>query len=414
MIHAQSPLLDPTHPALLTHSHSFLVVPFTCRCILRSATWSTVWPICGTTPSTSDEPSKLMEVSNLEVAPTPIQGGSACSASTYNSGEDLATTSVESEINNAQIMGMLANDHLDRKNPCQVQHFPIKYGETRRDVFTLKHGETRSDVTHTKGSQVGNFHSEKEGEYAEQPEVQKLLEIHADRDEHFKENRKFFLSSMKQNFIGKFFFEERNGHAFCSIQNLNSQLRFQDSQIFRRVQEYEAVLQEHDILRAELQKREREREIPFGTAVEQSGLSNFFSNFVSRAQTIGDACSLVKPSRVLGVPGPSYGYWEPLKGADQSWTWSTNQNGDGEWKTVTKKKKRKSTVVDVDSSAPPADDSAIKAHRTFLEAILGDGGTQPTRHSEQERQKIAAETTSRIEKLERLIAMVGDDESMAG
>ena len=32
------------------------------------------------------------------------------------------------------------------KTPCQVHHFPIMYGETRRDVFTLKDGETRCDV----------------------------------------------------------------------------------------------------------------------------------------------------------------------------------------------------------------------------------------------------------------------------
>ena len=59
------------------------------------------------------------------------------------------------------------------------------------------------------------------------------------------------------------------------------------------------------------------------------------------------------------------------------------------------------------------DKSAIKAHRTFLEVVLGDSDSQPTKHSEPERQKLAAETTSRIEKIERLIALVGDDESLA-
>ena len=32
------------------------------------------------------------------------------------------------------------------------------------------------------------------------------------------------------------------------------------------------------------------------------------------------------------------------------------------------------------------------AHRTFLEVVLGDSGSQPTKHSEPERQKLAAET----------------------
>ena len=60
------------------------------------------------------------------------------------------------------------------------------------------------------------------------------------------------------------------------------------------------------------------------------------------------------------------------------------------------------------------DKSAIKAHRTFLEVVLGDCGSQPTKNSEPERQKLAAETTARIEKLKRLIALVGDDGSLAG
>ena len=45
-----------------------------------------------------------MEVRNSEVAPALFQGGSACSVSSYKSGEYIATTPVESEINDAQIM----------------------------------------------------------------------------------------------------------------------------------------------------------------------------------------------------------------------------------------------------------------------------------------------------------------------
>ena len=66
------------------------------------------------------------------------------------------------------------------------------------------------------------------------------------------------------------------------------------------------------------------------------------------------------------------------------------------------------------SSDTSVDKSAIKAHRTFVEVVLGDSGAQPTKISEPQQQKLAAETTSRIEKLERLIALVGDDEPLAG
>ena len=101
--------------------------------------------------------------------------------------------------------------------------------------------------------------------------------------------------------------------------------------------------------------------------------------------------------------------------ADQSWTWAVDQKGEGGWKLVTKKRRKKSSVSDGgDSSAASIDNVAAKAHRTFLEVVLGDRSTQPIKHSEPERQKLAAETMSRIEKFERIIALVGDDESIAG
>ena len=76
------------------------------------------------------------------------------SASTYNAGEDIATAPVDSEVNDAHIMGMLASPlytqetkssadlsriyHSDRKFRARFINFPIKYRETCRDVFTHK------------------------------------------------------------------------------------------------------------------------------------------------------------------------------------------------------------------------------------------------------------------------------------
>ena len=158
--------------------------------------------------------------------------------------------------------------------------------------------------------------------------------------------------------------------------------------------------------------------VRFSTPLSLSCLS---SNF-GRAHSL---LFLVMPSRWSNQqyrgPWSWYGRWEPLNDADQSWTWSSSQKGDGEWKLVTRKRKKwasgtvsrggKSCSASSDASV---DKSAIKAHRTFLEVVLGDSGSQPTKNSEPERQKLAAETTSRIEKLERLIALVGDDESLVG
>ena len=161
MIHAQSSLLDPLHPALLTRTPSLLFPSHV------NVHWD---PLLGAQfgrfaeqPLFTDyELHDLMEVSNSEVAPTLFQGSSARSASTFNSGEDIASTPVESKINDAQFLRMLASPRytqeteasVDRhalntlieKFPCQVHHFPIKHGETRRDVFTLKCGEARCDV----------------------------------------------------------------------------------------------------------------------------------------------------------------------------------------------------------------------------------------------------------------------------
>ena len=131
---------------------------------------------------------------------------------------------------------------------------------------------------------------------------------------------------------------------------------------------------------------------------------------------------LVMPSRWSNQQkrwGPWYGHWEPLNDADQSCTSSSSQKGDGEWKLVTRKRNKwASGTVSLgggdSSSASSVDGSAIKAHRRFLEVVLGDSGSQPTKHSEPERQKLAAETTSRIEKIEHIVALVGDDESLAG
>ena len=118
-------------------------------------------------------------------------------------------------------------------------------------------------------------------------------------------------------------------------------------------------------------------------AIFHSSLSCFISKLWSRTQLVvfGDAFSLVKPAESW------YGHWEPLNDADKSWTWSSSQKGDGEWKLVTRKRKKwtSGTVSpgvgnsSSTSSASSVDKSAIKAHRTFLEVVLGDSGSQPTK-----------------------------------
>ena len=110
------------------------------------------------------------------------------------------------------------------------------------------------------------FHPNKEGEYAEQSDralqgeqeaLSKLYETEIQTTILLEEQRSQMLSEAKFELLLQ---ETRAEHAFRSIQNLNNQLRSQDSQIIRRRPECDAARQKHDSLRAELQSRERERE----------------------------------------------------------------------------------------------------------------------------------------------------------
>ena len=105
---------------------------------------------------------------------------------------------------------------------------------------------------------------------------------------------------------------------------------------------------------------------------------------------------------------------EPLNESDRSWTWSSSQKGDGEWKLVTKKRKKWASGTVSTGGKSSSASSDISVDKSAIKAHLCDSSSQPTENSEPEQQKLAAETTSRVEKLERLIALVGDDESLAG
>ena len=143
-------------------------------------------------------------------------------------------------------------------------------------------------------------------------------------------------------------------------------------------------------------KKERKR-VRFSTLSSLVSSSNF-----CRAHSL---LFLVMPSRWSNQqfrgPWSWYGRWERLNEAGRSWTWSSSQKGDGEWKLVTRKRKKWAngtvSIGGMSSSASSdasVDKSAIKAHRTFVEVVLGDSGAQPTKISEPEQQKLAASSVS--------------------
>ena len=152
--------------------------------------------------------------------------------------------------------------YLSEKIPYQVHHFPIKYGEPFA-MFSKKE------------CPVEIFQSEKEGDFAEHPEVRKHIERQSDRALQGQQEALSKLSEtefhtivlleeqgsqiLSEAIFGLLLQETRAEHTVNSILNLNCQLRSHDSEIFRREQEYEVARHEQDLLRAELQSRERER-----------------------------------------------------------------------------------------------------------------------------------------------------------
>ena len=185
-------------------------------------------------PTTGCEPIDLTEENISKVAPTLFQGGSACSASTCNSRDDMATTPVELEINQAQIMGMLASPlHAQEReasaDPSRIYHCDRENSVQGSSLSRSSTGKPVAVFSHNWKSSRWSF-SDKEGEDAENQEVRntwRYMQI-----EHFKDNGKLCLSSLKQNFIRKFFLKNRevkysqrqDSNYFCQKGERNMQI----------------------------------------------------------------------------------------------------------------------------------------------------------------------------------------------
>ena len=273
-----------------SHSRYVLVVPFTWRCTLWSATWSTVW-FAEQPLFTDDELHDLMEVRNSEVAPYTLPSEALLVLLRLtNSGEDIAATPVESEINDAQNyvnVGFTLVQSGDRSKcrPSRIYHSDGENSvpgssfsdQVRRNPSRCVHTQVRGNPLrcfHTKESQVENSIPIRKESMQNNQKFDNSWRYK--QIEHFKENRKLCLSSMEQKFIRQFFLKNKevrysqrqHSNYFCRRREPSmllvryriwkNQLRSQDSQIFRKKQEYESTRQERNLLRAELQSREME------------------------------------------------------------------------------------------------------------------------------------------------------------
>ena len=141
-----------------------------------------------------------------------------------------------------------------------------------------------------------------------------------------------------------------------------------------------------------------------------------------RHQTLCNSCPflmLMNGSSASRRPGWSHGWsnkwkgmWEPYQYTWRAWSQPSNEDAEGEWKFVKKKsKKRKTEVKPQLSETPPLSpqdphqtdqemidsDHKVKAHRTFLEAVLNDAPVPCLRTEQLEDQEKKAAHATRLE-----------------
>ena len=158
---------------------------------------------------TGYEPNNLIEVGNTEIMPLFFQRRTS-RASTYHSGEDTVATFIDSEVDDAQIAGMLASTLYIQERERQVQTDP--------DFFTLiekirrrahpSFSQVRGNLhrsSHTKESQAHSFIPRQE-EFLENVNKVKSSWNY----KHImllKDNKKVYPDSLKPNFVREFFFK---------------------------------------------------------------------------------------------------------------------------------------------------------------------------------------------------------------
>ena len=277
MIHAQSSycgLLSPAHytrtPSLLFSSHRR-----DSHCDLHpGAEFSR---LAEQSPITAYEPNDLIEVNNSEVTPIFFQRRTS-RASTYNSGEDTVANPTDSEVDDAQIVRILASplyvqEREASADPSRNYHSNRGISLSKSSVFRSSAGRPAPKFSHQSKSSKES-HSDTGRVFGEHQQVQELLEIRANRAARGEQEALSKLSEEEYHTIillgeqrsqirseARFELllqETRAEHAVDSIQNLSRQLCSQDAEICRRGQEECGVAQqEHVLLRSELQSRER-------------------------------------------------------------------------------------------------------------------------------------------------------------
>ena len=233
MFRAQSSLPHPPHlahptrtPSLLSPSHGD--VP----CDPHPG--AQVGRLAEQGPFTAYEPNDLTEVNNPEVPHIFFQRRTS-RASTCNSGEDIAHTPMDSKVDDAQIVGMLASQLYTQERERQVQ--------THHEFITLTE-KVSCQVHHFSDPVQGNLRqcsktkeSEADNIIPREREISRNIKKFGnswkyEQIEQLKEHKKLCPNSLKRNIRRSFFLKNkeiryshrRKSNEFCRKRDLSTPL----------------------------------------------------------------------------------------------------------------------------------------------------------------------------------------------
>ena len=144
------------HSSSTFSQHSILTRYFERENTLRSATCRPDWPSCRTLQVMRTTNS--VEASSTEVTTMLLPSRRRSSGSAYNSGEDVTSALASSEVDERQILGMLASPLCTQKREASAAPSRVYHSNTENSVSGSSHFATSTGkpvaCTHTRESQV--------------------------------------------------------------------------------------------------------------------------------------------------------------------------------------------------------------------------------------------------------------------
>ena len=216
------------HSSFTASQHSIFALSAELEYPLQSATWRSVWPFCRTVPRYrlwAQRSSRGAQYGGYDYALTPRR---ASIGSTYNSGEDTATTPASSEVCERPNLGLLASLLLTQtrgkcspiqdlslshgKMLCQVHHtFQSVQGDLWRCTHTI---EVKSGYKCFRGVLFRERDRER-GRFFYWASRNLRFFLNCKQIMPPRENRQLYQNSLKRNIIRDCFLKNRR--SFCCL-----------------------------------------------------------------------------------------------------------------------------------------------------------------------------------------------------